>query len=288
MKKTLIPILILLFMAIIALIFLLRIKTVENREMLELFEIEKEEMENEYSGFAIQYDELKVQITNDSLIKQLEKEKNRTQQLLEELRQTKSTNASEITRLKKELTTIRTIMKGYLAQIDSLDRINKELSKENIQVQQKYKEASKTIDNLTIEKKLAEEKVTLASRLDATAITVTPRNKRGRTEKKVKDITMFVIEFTIVKNLTAPSGEKNLFVRIAKPDNEVLTKSADNTFLYENKNLEYSIKKYIEYTGEEQQITLYWNVEEFLYAGKYNVYIFADGIMIGEQSFYLE
>ncbi|HZK03685.1 MAG TPA: hypothetical protein VFC94_04695 [Bacteroidaceae bacterium] len=275
-------------MAIIALIFLLRIKTVENREMLELFEIEKEEMENEYSGFAIQYDELKVQITNDSLIKQLEKEKNRTQQLLEELRQTKSTNASEITRLKKELTTIRTIMKGYLAQIDSLDRINKELSKENIQVQQKYKEASKTIDNLTIEKKLAEEKVTLASRLDATAITVTPRNKRGRTEKKVKDITMFVIEFTIVKNLTAPSGEKNLFVRIAKPDNEVLTKSADNTFLYENKNLEYSIKKYIEYTGEEQQITLYWNVEEFLYAGKYNVYIFADGIMIGEQSFYLE
>lgn len=288
MKKTLIPILILLFIAIIALIFLLRIKTVENREMLQLFEIEKEEMENEYSGFAIQYDELKVQITNDSLIKQLEKEKNRTQQLLEELRQTKSTNASEITRLKKELTTIRTIMKGYLAQIDSLDRINKQLSKENIQVQQKYKEASKTIDNLTIEKKLAEEKVTLASRLDATAITVTPRNKRGKAEKKVKNITTFIIEFTIVKNLTAKSGEKNLFVRIAKPDNEVLTKSDDNTFLYENKNLEYSIKKYIEYTGEEQQISLYWNVEEFLYAGKYNVYIFADGVMIGEQSFYLE
>ena len=179
-------------------------------------------------------------------------------------------------------------MRGYIAQIDSLDQINKQLSKENLQVRQQYKEASKTIDNLTIEKNMAEEMVSLASMLDATAITVTPRNKRGRTEKRVKDITQFVIDFTIVKNLTTPSGEKTLYARLTKPDNEVLAKRADNTFLYENKNLEYSIKKYIEYTGEEQQVTLYWDVEEFLYAGTYHVYIFTDGIMIGEQSFTLE
>lgn len=288
MKKALIPILILLLAAIVALTYLLRQKTVENREIVQLFDIEKEEMENEYSGFATQYDELRAQISNDSLIKQLDKEKIRTQQLLEELRQTKSTNAAEITRLKKELATIRTIMRGYIAQIDSLDQINKQLSKENLQVRQQYKEASKTIDNLTIEKNMAEEMVSLASMLDATAITVTPRNKRGRTEKRVKDITQFVIDFTIVKNLTTPSGEKTLYARLTKPDNEVLAKRADNTFLYENKNLEYSIKKYIEYTGEEQQVTLYWDVEEFLYAGTYHVYIFTDGIMIGEQSFTLE
>ena len=72
------------------------------------------------------------------------------------------------------------------------------------------------------------------------------------------------------------------------PDNGVLTKSEANTFKYENRNLTYSIKKYIEYTGEEQAVTVYWNVEEYLYAGNYRVDIFADGILIGSQSFSLK
>ena len=84
-KGIIIPILAVLVLAIVALVWQLRQKTVENEEMTQLFEIEKEEMENEYSSFAVQYDELQVQISNDSLVRQLEKEKIRTQQLLEEL-----------------------------------------------------------------------------------------------------------------------------------------------------------------------------------------------------------
>ena len=93
------------------------------------------------------------------------------------------------------------------------------------------------------------------------------------------------VSFTIVKNITAETGNKTLYVRIAKPDNEVLTKGSGYTFAYENQNISYSIKKYIEYTGEEQNVTVYWDIEEFLPAGTYHVYIFADGNMIGEGSF---
>ena len=92
----------------------------------------------------------------------------------------------------------------------------------------------------------------------------------------------------MVKNITAKTGERTLYVRIAKPDNEVLSKSASDTFTYENRELAYSIKKYIEYTGEEQTVTVYWDVEEFLGAGEYTVYLFSDGVMIGEKSFTLE
>ena len=95
----------------------------------------------------------------------------------------------------------------------------------------------------------------------------------------------FAVSFTLVKNITAKTGERTLYVRIAKPDNEVLSKSASDTFTYENRELAYSIKKYIEYTGEEQTVTVYWDVEEYLPAGTYNVYVFADGTMIGQQSF---
>jgi len=253
-------------------------------EMTQLFEIEKEEMENEYSGFAVQYDEMKVHISNDSLIRQLDREKQRTQQLLEELRQTKATNAAKITELKKELTTVRAVMRTYVRQIDSLDQINKQLAKENTRVRQQYQEQTKVVAQLTVDKQKAEEKVALASQLDAAAITVTPNNKRGKEDHKVKNVTQFVVNFTIVKNITVKTGEKTVYLRITKPDGEPLVKDASNTFKYENVNLEYSAKKYIEYTGEQQEVTMYWDVEEYLSAGTYTAYLFVDGVMIGEQS----
>lgn len=270
--------------AVVYLVLSLKKSNQDIEEMTQLFEIEKEEMESEYSSFAVQYDEMQVHLSNDSLARQLEREKLRTQQLLEELRQTKATNAAEITRLKKELATVRAVMRNYVMQIDSLDQINKQLAKENTKVRQQYQEVSKQVDILTVEKQIAEEKVALASQLDAAAISIVPNNKRGKVESKVKNVTQFVVNFTIVKNITVQTGEKTVYLRITKPDGQPLMKDAGNTFRYENVDLEYSAKKFIEYTGEQQEVTMYWDVEEYLTAGTYNAYLFVDGVMIGEQS----
>ena len=287
-KGVVIPLLAVLAAVIGVLAWFLRQKTVENDEMAQLFEIEKEEMENEYSSFAVQYDELQVSLSNDSLVHQLEKEKLRTQQLLEELRQTKATNAAEITRLKKELATVRAVLRNYVAQIDSLNQINTKLEKENTIVKQQYNEATRTITVLSEAKQKAEEKVLLASQLDAVGVTAIPYNKRGKEEHKIKNVTNIVIKFTIAKNITTQTGQKTVYVQLLKPDGDVLLKEDFGTFDYENTSLYYSIKKYIEYDGEQQDVTLYWPVEEFLYAGAYRVFIFVDGVMIGEGSFGLQ
>ena len=290
-KKILIPIIIIAILLIGALAFLgVRLSQANkaNEEMVQLFELEKAEMENEYSTFATQYDEMQVLITNDSLVAQLEREKLRTQQLLEELRATKASNAAEIARLKKELKTVRTVMRSYVMQIDSLNQANAKLAKENKRVRTQYAEATKKVETLQEEAKNLSDKVTLAAQLDATNIRIEPRNKRGKATNSVKSVVKFVVDFTIVKNITAPTGERTIYVRIAKPDGTVLTKSAAHTFSYENTKLEYSIKKIIEYTGEEQSVTVYWDVEEFLNPGEYTVYLFSDGVMIGERNFGLE
>ena len=259
-----------------------------NEEMVQLFELEKEEMENEYSTFATQYDEMQILHTNDSLVAQLEREKLRTQQLLEELRATKASNAAEITRLKKELKTVRAVMRSYVVQIDSLNQVNEKLTKENKRVRTQYAEATKKVETLQEEAKNLSDKVTLAAQLDASNIRIEPRNKKGKATTSVKSAIKFVIDFTIVKNITAATGERTIYVRIAKPDGSVLTKDASRTFKYENTKLEYSIKKLIEYTGEEQNVTVYWDIEEFLHPGEYTVYLFADGVMIGEKDFTME
>ena len=140
----------------------------KNKEMAEVFAVEKEEMENEYSTFAAQYDELQVQINNDSLREKLESEKLKTQRLLEELRQVKTTNAAEIIRLKKELKTVRAVLRTYVIQIDSLNRLNAALMEENKEVKSKYTAATAQINTLSEEKKNLNEKVSLAAQLDAT------------------------------------------------------------------------------------------------------------------------
>ena len=277
-----------LVIALIGITYLLFTEKQSNRELIEEFALEKEDLENEYTRFAQQYDELKLTVSNDSLSILLEQEQIKTQRLLEELRTVKSSNATEIRRLKKELASLRKIMIGYINQIDSLNKLTNQQKQVIAEVTQKYNAASRQISNLSEEKKNLNKKVTLAAQLDATNIWIEPKNKRDKKVKKVKDIVKFAIGFTIVKNITAETGERTLYVNIYKPNNEVLTKNAANTFEYENRSLPYSIKKYIEYNGEEQSITVFWNVEEYLSAGTYRVDIFADGTRIGSQRFELE
>ena len=258
-----------------------------NRELQEEFKLEKEDLENEYTHFAQQYDELKMTVANDSLAQLLEQEQLKTQRLLEELRTVKTTNATEIRRLKNELATLRKVMVGYVNQIDSLNRLTEQQRVQIAEVTEKYEQASRQVSSLSEERKNLTKQVTLAAQLDATNISLFPQNKRGKEAKKVKDIQKLRISFNITRNITAQAGEKTVYVRISKPDNDVLTIDRNDTFTYENRQLAYSIKKYIEYTGEEQAITVYWDVNEVLYAGNYRVDIFADGNLIGSSSFVL-
>ena len=277
-----------LVLALIGVTTLLFTEKKANRELTEEFQLEKEDLENQYADFSRQYDELRMTISNDSLSQLLEQEQLKTQRLLEELRTVKSTNAKEIRRLKDELATLRKVMVGYINQIDSLNRLTNEQREVIAQVTEKYNTASREISNLSEEKRTLTKQVTLASQLDATNIKVQPLNKRGRETTRVKNITQLAISFTITKNITAPTGDRTLYVRIVKPDNSVLTKNAAETFSYENRELPFSIKKYIVYTGEEQQVTVYWDVNEYLYAGGYRLEVFAEGNLIGSGTFSLD
>ncbi len=268
----------------------------QNREMAdfkEQVEIEKQrdELEKEYAELADQYalyEGQKTLLKNDSLIAQLEAEQIKVQRLYDELKSVKNTSAARINELKKELETLRGIMRTYVAQIDSLNVANKKLRKENETVKRKYKEVTQKADELTREREELTEMVTRASKLDAVNIQVKSLNKRGKKAKKIKDTTQLEITFSIAKNVTAEVGEKYIYARITKPDGDVLTKSSSDLFAFEGSEIAYSCRKLIEYTGEElNDITLYWNVEEFLYPGDYEVTIFADNFVIGKRQFSL-
>ena len=257
-------------------------------EMTQSFDLEKEMMADDLNELSLQYEGYKFSVSNDSLVALLTTEQAKVQRLMEELRTVKSTNAKEIARLKKELATLRKIMRNYVIQIDSLNRANEQLKVEKNEAVKKYRQASTTAASLKREKEKLTERVTLASKLDATSISVTPVNSRGKLAKRIKKMEQFVINFKIAKNVTAPVGEKVIYVRIMKPDDDILVKSRGDVFTFEGKDINYSMKKMIEYEGEEVPVTMYWNIEEFLSPGTYRVDSFADGNLIGQRSFTLE
>lgn len=254
-----------------------------NHEMQELAELDKMEMENEYQQFADQYSEMKTRINNDSIVAQLTKEQERTQELLKELQRVKSTDAREITRLKKELATCRAIIRSYVLEIDSLNRMNQNLRAENTQIRGQYEEASRQIQGLNSEKASLSEKVAIAAQLDATGINMSALTDKGKAAKDLKKCRNFLITFNIAKNVTASAGNKTIYVQIKTPTNTVL--GASGTMQYENRSIQYSAKKPLEYTGQETAVSLYSKANETLIAGTYKVSIFCDGNMIGSRSF---
>lgn len=285
-KKVIIP-LVVVILALLGglawLYFSLQEQKQVNQDMQELAALDKQEMENEYERFALQYSEMMTQINNDSILAQLTKEQMRTQELLAELKQVKDDDAKEIARLKRELATVRAVLRDYVMQIDSLNRQNQELIAENTRMQGEMDEASRTIEDLSTERETLSERVAMAAQLDAHAITMTPLKKNGKSAKKMKDCKNIAISFNIARNVTAENGQRTVYVRITTPTGEAL--NGGGTITYENRTIEYSIKKVIEYTGEETPVTMYWNVAEYLGAGSYNVSIFADGNMIGSRNF---
>ncbi len=260
----------------------------EMNEIVEMMSFEKEQLEQEFYDFSLEFNNYPVTIQNDSLVKLLEDEKIKVQQLLEELRITKATNARKIAELKRELESVRGVMVHYVAQIDSLNRINTKLQRENTEVRQKYQAATKTVQQLSLEKETLNETVARASKLDITDFEIKTLNAKDRQTRRFSQIATLQFDYSISKNITTQPGIKTLYLRITRPDGEVLTKDPDNLFKFEDKEIAYSSKKEFEYEGEAIDDVIYWKVEEILQAGDYRADFFVDANLIGSFDFVLK
>ncbi|MBR3647233.1 MAG: hypothetical protein IKN59_02460 [Paludibacteraceae bacterium] len=256
--------------------------------MAETMEFEKEQLEDEFDDLALQYDGYQINISNDSLADLLAQEKQRVQDLREELRITKATDAKKINALKKELATLREVMVQYVHQIDSLDRQNKQLVQENREVKEQYQAVQEENQSLHEERTKLTEVVSRAAMMEVADFTCTPLNKRDRKTTNFKQIQKLQFDFSILKNITANPGVKTVYLRIVAPDGEVLVKNDAHVFDFENGQIQYSLKKDFEYSGEQVAEVLYWPVEEILQKGYYNADFFIDGNLVGSFPFRLE
>ena len=260
----------------------------ELNEIVAQMTIEKEELQEEYEDLAIQFDGYqKMDIRNDSLQDLLSREQQRVQDLLEELRQTKASNARKIAELKKELVTVRAVMKDYVRQIDSLNATNARLTEENRIVRRENKQFREQNSQLTAANSQLTQTVSRASMLEITTCTVTTLNKNDHKTRMASHIRKLQFDFSIAKNITCTPGLKELYARVIDPVGNLLEESEAHMFPFESDEIPYTIEQQIEYTGEVFNGTCYCPVDEVV-AGFYTIDFFCEGNLIGSFPFQLK
>jgi hypothetical protein len=257
--------------------------------MQELAALDKKEMENEYQQFANQYKEMQTRINNDSIVEQLGREQQRTQELLEELRRTKANDAAEITRLKKELATVRAILRSYVLQIDSLNQLNAELMDENNRVRSELAESNQQNMQLTSNNMTLSEKVAIASQLNAASINVIMLDKKGKEQTKhphqIDKKGTLKVRFVLSRNATAANGMRTIYIRVINPSGEVI--NGGGTCTMEGAQVAYTAKQDVEYTGQEKLMEMFVP-KTSLIEGRYTIQVIADGHEIGSRSVEME
>ena len=179
-------------------------------------------------------------------------------------------------------------MRSFIVQIDSLNATNNVLRQENSEIKGRLASASRENASLQQRNETLSQKVTVAARLEAKSINVQTLNFKDRETNKLAKIAKIKVAFTIAKNVSAEVGVRDIFLRLTRPDGQLLFHSKNDTFRFEDSDINFSARRMVEYGGEDTPTYVIYSVDMGeLTAGSYEVELFAGGEVIGRSSFSL-
>jgi len=268
----------------VVLVFIVIMYFDQKHKMIEMETVlteEKDSLANELRKMAYAYDTLKT--NNDTLNAGLERQKERIVKLLA----INASNAQLIRTYKKEITTMREIMKSYIVQIDSLNTRNKILVAENQQIKQQMSEVQSAKTELEKVREELTEKVEVASVIQAKNIMAAAVNRKNKETSRLNLMENLRVSFTLRENPIAEAGQKQIYLRVTRPDSLVITTSPDNLFDYNENKIIYSATRTIDYMNQDIDVTIWVeNTGDFI-PGNYSAELYLDGIKIGKTGFIL-
>lgn len=280
----------------LALMSLMIFTTLESRRQFEEATAVNEQLklQNEQLQLAGEYEQLNSQfknyesqtqyINNDSILIKYGEAKDKVEKLLTELKTQKITSQRRIKQLQDEIKTLKGLMKHYVEIIDSLGKENAGLRAENAEIRQRNQELNSQVNEVSAKNENLSKRMTLAEKLNVSALTLTPLKSSGKQEKRIGKAKQLRVTFTIPQNNSTPVGEKTLYVRITNPEGSLL--GSQGSFHFEGGNIPFTERKIIEYDGQEiAGISIYWNVNSVLNPGQYTVEVFADNYRLVSKKF---
>lgn len=256
----------------------------ENKKHIAAIHEEKQLLEQELTDLSHNYDDLKT--SNDTLNEKLQLEQEKILTLMDQMKKFRDNSYAEINRYKKEIGTLKNVLRSYVVQIDSLNQLNQKLAKENTEVRKQMNWVRERNQKLENQQKDMKEVIAQASALRTENFVVYPVNKRDK-ETNWKKCYNLKAEFVITKNVTAKRGDRVIYLRLKRPDDKVIAFSEKSFFKYQNVSLTYSAKREINYESDRLEMAIYWPNDGSLVKGKYVAELFSDNELIGSTEFTL-
>jgi hypothetical protein len=268
----------------VILAFLVIMYFVQRHNMVEMETVlteEKDSLANELRRISYAFDTLKT--NNDTLNANLARDKEKIVQILA----VNESNVRLIRQYKKEIKTMREIMKSYIVQIDSLNTRNKMLVAENTEIRQEITQVRNTNTELSKAKDELSTKVEVASIIQAKDIVAVPLNKKRKETNRISLLDKLRICFILRENPIAKGGQKVVYLRVIRPDSLVIATSPDNLFEYRKNKIIYSASREVDYMNQDIDMCIFLDNSGDFIVGNYSAELYLEGTIIGRTNFML-
>jgi myosin heavy subunit len=241
--------------------------------------IEKEELTEQM--IALQNDYATLSSEYDTINMQLDSSREEVSQLIERIKKTEATNRSKIRQYEKELGTLRSIMRNYITQIDSLNTLNKQLTADAAAARREAAESRKKSEQLSKKVASLSGQVAAGSVIKARGIRIEAYNSSDKVTDRSSRVVRLLTTLSLVENDLAPKQPVRVYIRVKGPDGVLLTNSEQRTFTYSGEPMICSASREVDYQGKEVEMSIYLNDITGYVKGIYTVEAYTEQTLLG-------
>ena len=241
--------------------------------------IEKEELTEQM--IALQNDYATLSSEYDTINMQLDSSREEVSQLIERIKKTEATNRSKIRQYEKELGTLRSIMRNYITQIDSLNTLNKQLTADAAAARREAAESRKKSEQLSKKVANLSGQVAAGSVIKARGIRIEAYNASDKVTDRSSRVVRLLTTLSLVENDLAPKQPVRVYIRVKGPDGVLLTNSEQRTFSYNGEPMICSASREVDYQGKEVEMSIYLNDITGYVKGIYTVEAYTEQTLLG-------
>ena len=251
----------------------------ERTSLVNELNLEKEDLTAQM--IALQNDYATLSSDYDSINSQLDSSREEVSQLIERIKKTDATNRAKIRQYERELGTLRSIMRNYIVQIDSLNTLNQKLTadaaaarREAAEIRRQSEELSKTVEDLSGQ-------VAVGAVIKGRGIRLDAYNASNKITDRSSRVVRLMTTLSLVENDLAPKGPVRVYIRVKGPDGILLTNGEQRTFNFNGEPMICSASREVDYQGTEVEMSIYLNdVSEYV-KGIYTVDVYTEQALLG-------
>lgn len=251
----------------------------ERTSLVNDLKVEKEDLTAQM--IALQNDYASLSSDYESINSQLDSSREEVSQLIERIKRTDATNRAKIRQYEKELGTLRSIMRSYIVQIDSLNTLNQKLTADAAAARREAAESRRQSEALSKTVESLSDQVAIGSQLKGRSIALVGYNGSNKVTDRSSRVVRLMTSLALVENELAPKGPVRVYIRVKGPDGILLTNEEQRTFNFNGEPLISSASREVDYQGKEVEMSIYLNDIPEFERGIYTVEVYTENSLLG-------